>query len=111
MRMELWELADKATILQVKRGKGLDVREHYDRYMKATESIPKQLMNELYKVNLVMFDMEDMISQTFELGNYEMAGHLYHVLRGMTHVRTKAKHAVAKWAKEPLEVKKYGRGY
>lgn len=111
MTSELWEIADKASILKVKKDKGLDVSEHYDRYMKAVKDVPRELFDKLYEVNLFMFDMEEVISQAFELKNYEMAGHLYHVLRGLTHERTKAKHEVARWAKEPLEVKKYGNGY
>ena len=111
MKSELWEIADKASILQVKKDRGLDVKEQYSRYMKEIEFLPKELFDNLYKINSAMFDMEEVISAAFELENFEMAGHLYWVLRGMTHLRTKAKHDVAKFCGEPLEVKKYGNGY
>ena len=109
--MELWEAADKFSILRVKAEKGLDVDGHFTRYEDATAKVPKELIWELYEVNKAMFEMEDIISFAFERKDFEMAGHLYHALRGMTHIRTKAKHKVAEWAKEPLEVKKYGNGY
>ncbi len=109
--MKIWEIADKATILKVKQNKGLPVDEQFAEYEEDIKRVPKELFDNLYKINLFMFEMEDVISQAFELRNYEMAGHLYHVLRGLTHERTKAKHSIAKICDEPLEVKKYGNGY
>ena len=111
MKMELWEIADKASILKVKKEKGLKVDGHYERYMREVKDVPKELFDRLHSVNLAMFDIEEAISRTFELREYEMAGYLYYVLRGMTHLRTEAKHAVAKWAGELPEVKRYGSGY
>ena len=109
--MELWEAADKFSILRVKKEKGLDVDGHFKRYAEATDKIPPVLMEKLYEINKAMFDMEDLISFAFDWNDFTMAGHLYYVLRGMTHMRTAAKHKVAEWAKESLEVKKYGNGY
>lgn len=109
--MKIWEIADKATILKVKKSKGLPADEQLAEYEEDIERVPKELFDNLYEINLFMFEMEDVISKAFELRNYEMAGHLYHVLRGLTHERTKAKHNIAKIFDEPLEVKKYGSGY
>lgn len=111
MNMQIWEIADKATILKVKQSKGLPVDEQFAEYTEDMKRVPKELFDNLYEVNLFMFEMEDVISKAFELKNYEMAGHLYHVLRGLTHERTKAKHEIAKLCDEYLEVKQYGNGY
>lgn len=111
MTMELWETADKYTILRVKQEKGLDVSAHYEMYRRATLAVPADLLEQLYEVNKAMFEMEEVLSFAFERGEYEMAGHLYHSLRGLTHLRTKAKHAIARACGESLEVKRYGKGY
>lgn len=111
MKMELWEVADKASILKVKKDKGLPVDGQYARYMKEIEQVPAELFAKLHEVNKAMFEMEDIISFAFENREFEMAGYLYYALRGMTHMRTKAKHAIASACGEPLEVKRYGKGY
>ena len=111
MEMQKWEIADKASILKVKLTKGLPAEEQFLEYEQDIKQVPKELFDNLYEINLFMFEMEDVISKAFELKNYEMAGHLYHVLRGLTHERTKAKHAIAKACNEHLEVKQYGNGY
>ena len=112
MIMQIWEAADKMTILKVKQNKGLPVDGQLSEYAKDIKRVPKELFDNLYRINLFMFEMEDVISRAFELKNYEMAGHLYYVLRGLTHERTKAKHTIAKICNEPLEVKQYGEyGY
>lgn len=109
--MKIWDAADQATILEVKLGKGLPVADQHKEYEDVIRKVPPKLYSNLYKINLFMYEMEDVISQAFELGSYEMAGHLYHVLRGLTHERTKAKHAIADHFKEKKEVKRYGNGY
>src|SRR3990167_4302981 len=111
MFMKIWEIADKASILKVKQSKGLPVNEQLAEYEEDIKKVPKELFNKLYEINLFMFEMEDVISKAFEMKNYEMAGHLYHVLRGLTHERTKAKHEIAEIRDEALEVKQYGSGY
>ena len=111
MFMKIWEIADKASILKVKHSKGLPVNEQLAEYEEDIKKVPKELFDKLYEINLFMFEMEDVISRAFELRNYEMAGHLYHVLRGLTHERTKAKHEIAEIRDEALEVKQYGNGY
>ena len=111
MIMKIWDIADQASILKVKHSKGLPVNEQLAEYEEGIKKVPKELFDKLYEINLFMFEMEDVISKAFEMKNYEMAGHLYHALRGLTHERTKAKHALAEHFKEIKEVKQYGSGY
>ena len=113
MNLPKWELADRASILLVKRDKGLPVEEKY--LNKCLDEVwavvPSKLFDNLYAVNKAMFEMEEVISRVFDFRDFEMAGHLYYVLRGLTHKRTAAKHAISEHLKEGKEIKKYGNGY
>ena len=107
MILQLWEIVDKATILKIKKEKGLPVGKQLDEWMAEAKKCDPELVRRTYEINKLMWDMEDHISKLFELNAWETSGKAYHYLRALTHERTAIKNEIAKRYDKYKELKWY----
>ena len=101
MKLTQAELADRYTILCLKREHGLPVEEDVSQYAAELMQVD---CSELLTVNRRMWELEDQISQTTDLAEI---GALYLELRAWTLQRVAAKNRIAERCGEPREVKGY----
>ncbi len=100
MEMPISEVADRYTILAIKKHNGMNV-EIPDAYV--TELIGVDV-SELYKINATMFRLEDMIKVEESV---EKVGAFYLALRWMSHKRMLEKNRIAEQFGQTKEVKNY----
>lgn len=101
MHTPMAELADRYTILKIKCDHGVVINEDLLRYESELRGIDT---NELHKINLVMWYLEELISDT---SDPYMIGVIYLVLRSLTKKRVQAKNKISKACGDPQEVKSY----
>ena len=104
MQMQPSDLADRYTILKVKKEKGLPVDEELEIYKKEIEFISKPLLAKLYAVNKEMWELEDTISGFIFASDI---GKAYRLLRESTLIRNKIKNKITEKYGGFAELKKY----
>ena len=104
MRMEypIAELADKYTILLLKKEHGFNVTEQLNLISPLVVRVPT--LN-LYEINKKMWNLEEKI--TSNQHDLALAGKLYLELRELSLQRVNAKNKIAKYWGEPMEDRKY----
>ena len=107
MEMSNWEIADKYTILKIKLEKGLDCEEQFRLFEKEIEHIDKDLLKDLYEINLEMWLHEEVLTMVIASEDYHRVGLLYASLRDLTNQRTAAKNRIAEKYDKFRELKKY----
>ena len=102
--MQPSDLADRYTILKIKKENGLKVEKELQAYQGEVKDIDPNLLEKLYTVNKAMWVMEDIIS---EIKDRLEIGVKYMWLRRMTLVRNKVKNEITKKHGGFKELKKY----
>lgn len=106
MKYPIAELADKYTILMIKREHAFEVE---DEMLSLSQQVPQSLnwigMRELFKINSKMWDLEEEITANVE--DLETVGRLYLELRELSLQRVDAKNKIAREHGEPEEDRKY----
>ena len=95
MTIKSCDLADRATILRVKRENGLPVDEELAEFEEAISHIDPELVSSLHEVNKQMWEKERFITSLFEGRSYHIAGMAYKDLRELNLLRNEIKNKIA----------------